>query len=339
LILTDDVHDLRPDSVPILIDIEWTGDERATARSSLLILLVPAMGSPGRVVQRGGKSMYEALVADDPDAGGGLVDSERTFKNCPNERTTWPEYDSSICSRMWFIWFNPIVKLGAKLPLEMTDLWVLHNKESSAKNVPEFMNLWEKERQRAAAKGEKPGLLRPVWQHSWRVVVPAGVLLLMGCLTQFIPGLLTQGVPGPVPWDPLKTQYNTLKTLLGPPDFGLRDLWLSESYHPRFIRPLLMMQILLIVEDSPEAIVPREQGWLLAFAMAVTAVADFLSFSHYNMWVMKSAWRLRQALVGLLFSKVTKLSQGTKSSYSQGKIQGSPAGPIRIARAGYESSF
>ena len=35
------------------------------------------------------------------------------------------------------------------------------------------------------------------------------------------------------PRDPLKAQYNTLKTLLGPPDFGLRDLWLSESYHPR----------------------------------------------------------------------------------------------------------
>eukprot|EP01052_Picozoa_sp_SAG31_P002039 SAG31_NODE_68_length_28153_cov_23.647717_21_plen_98_part_00 len=35
---------------------------------------------------------------------------------------------------------------------------------------------------------------------------------------------------------------------------------------------------------------------------------------------MKSAWRLRQALVGLLYSKVTKLSQGTKTSYSQGKI-------------------
>ena len=48
----------------------------------------------------------------------------------------------------------------------------------------------------------------------------------------------------------------------------------------------------------------RERGWLLAVAIAVCAVADFLSFSHYNMWVMKSAWRLRQGLVGLLFSKV-----------------------------------
>ena len=37
------------------------------------------------------------------------------------------------------------------------------------------------------------------------------------------------------PRDPFKTQYNPLKTRLGPPDFGLRDLWLSESYHPRYM--------------------------------------------------------------------------------------------------------
>ena len=30
------------------------------------------------------------------------------------------------------------------------------------------------------------------------------------------------------PQGPLKTKYNPLKSLLGPPDFGLQDLWLSE---------------------------------------------------------------------------------------------------------------
>ena len=53
-------------------------------------------------------------------------------------------------------------------------------------------------------------------------------------------------------------------------------------------------------ENDPSAIVPREQGWILAFAIGVCALCDFLSFSHYNMFVMKSAWRLRQALVGIL---------------------------------------
>ena len=43
----------------------------------------------------------------------------------------------------------------------------------------------------------------------------------------------------PDPLSPLKTQYNPLKPLLGPPDFGLRDLRLSESYHPRLCEELL----------------------------------------------------------------------------------------------------
>ena len=38
------------------------------------------------------------------------------------------------------------------------------------------------------------------------------------------------------PQGPLKTQYNPLKSLLGPPDFGLQEFWLSESYHPS-LRP------------------------------------------------------------------------------------------------------
>eukprot|EP01052_Picozoa_sp_SAG31_P002038 SAG31_NODE_68_length_28153_cov_23.647717_20_plen_204_part_00 len=187
--------------------------------------------SPGRAVQKGGKTIYEKLRDDDVE--GGLVDKARSFKGCPNDSVTWPEYDSSFWSRLFFFWFNPVIKLGARVPLEMTDLWLVHANESAAKNVPEFTKLWEKEQKRAALAGEKPGLARPVWQHSWGVVVPAGFLLLGGVMMQFL-------------------------------------------------RPLLLMQILLIVEDAP-AIVPREQGWMLAVAIAICAVADFLSFSHYNM--------------------------------------------------------
>ena len=35
---------------------------------------------------------------------------------------------------------------------------------------------------------------RPVWNHSWRIVVPAGVLLLSGCFMQFLRPLLMQQI-------------------------------------------------------------------------------------------------------------------------------------------------
>ena len=81
-----------------------------------------------------------------------------------------------------------------------------------------------------------------------------------------------------------------------------------------------MQQILLAVEGSPDAVFVRDRAWILAVLFAVTAMIDVLSECHYNMMVMKTAIRLRQGLVGLLFSKVTRLSPGTKASYSQGKI-------------------
>lgn len=149
------------------------------------------MASPGRVVQRGGKSVYEPLKGMEEDEDFGDVDPTRASVNhCPSERVIWPEYDAGCFSRMFFTWFNPIVQLGAKVPLEMSDLWTLHAKESSAKNVPEFMALWDDEVERARAAGVKPGLMRPVWYHSWRIVVPSGVLLLCGCMFQFIRPLL-----------------------------------------------------------------------------------------------------------------------------------------------------
>ena len=74
------------------------------------------MASPGRIVQKGGKTVYERLDSDDGssvDAGGLSADPKRSFANCPSEHVTWPEYDASCVSRLFFAWFNPIVKLGA----------------------------------------------------------------------------------------------------------------------------------------------------------------------------------------------------------------------------------
>ena len=86
----------------------------------------------------------------------------------------------------------------------------------------------------------------------WPLFVFIGTLTGSATIWAFLlflalrPGLLTRGLPG-VPQDPFAPPsgprapspdaVNALKTLPGPPDFGLRDLWLSGSYHPR-LRPV-----------------------------------------------------------------------------------------------------
>jgi hypothetical protein len=52
---------------------------------------------------------------------------------------------------------------------------------------------------------------------------------------------MTPWHPLPDPGHPLRTHENALKTLLGPPYFGPRDLWLSGSYHPRWLEGVQTM--------------------------------------------------------------------------------------------------
>ena len=241
------------------------------------------MASPGRVVTKNGKAVYEPLMYDDDrDAG---PQESYGVKNFPNESKVWPEYDASFINRLFFWWFNPLVAYGQHVALEMPHIWHLHAKESATTRYPQFHALWRDECARIDRKMDgktvsndeaefgvnKPGLFRPIIRYSIRMILESGLILIVAVLMQFA-------------------------------------------------RPLLMQQILLVVEGSPEAKVSTENAWLLAVAIAVASLVDFLSNAHYNMMTIKGMLRLRQGLVGLLFHKVTKLSPGTKASYSQGKI-------------------
>lgn len=54
--------------------------------------------------------------------------------------------------------------------------------------------------------------------------------------------------------------------------------------------------------------------------MAVTAIAQMLLGTHYDNVVNRVSFRLRCAVVGMLFKKTIDLSTGAKASYSSGKI-------------------
>ena len=206
--------------------------------------------------------------------------------------------------------------LGCKAHLEHTDLWSLHEKESTKYNLGRFEKLWEEEGVRAAAAGESAGLGSP--------------------MLKFVLGTCLWGA-------------------------GLRCACSASQ----FARPLLLQQILLVVEGSDAAIVGPDRAWLLAVFMFLASVGDFLTvrdpqpariflpcllaflpscllallrpacsrigraayivgvvdqYSHYMHVVNKAGWRLRESLIGMLFKKVTWLSPGTKATYSSGKI-------------------
>ena len=93
--------------------------------------------------------------------------------------------------------------------------------------------------------------------------------------------------------------------VLGQPDLGTGLLLLLGNC-AKWLMPLLMQQILLVVEGSDEARVRPESAWMLAIAVGLCTAADFLCSAHYTWLTLKAAWHVRQSLVGLLFSKVTR---------------------------------
>lgn len=201
---------------------------------------------------------------------------ERSWKGCPSEKVQWPEQSSSFFSRLVFQWYAPLIKLGAKTPLELTDLWHLHPTDAADANSDRFWQLWQAELRRAegaAARGRKhaePWLGWPIFKFTWRPLAKAMIM-------RFSSDMLN------------------------------------------FARPLLMQQILLVCEGSP-AIVSEENAYLLAIAMAASAITQMLLNTHYDNVINRVSFRLRCAIVGALYKKTIELSTGAKASYSSGKI-------------------
>ena len=124
----------------------------------------------------------------------------RNFKNCPNESKRWPELHSGFFSRLVFAWYDPLIKLGGRTPLELSDIWQLDPKDNATANSERFWQLWLEEEQRAAKKAERTGkevtpwLGRPIFHFTWRPLIKAATMRLASDMLSFARPLLMQQI-------------------------------------------------------------------------------------------------------------------------------------------------
>lgn len=130
-------------------------------------------------------------TADDEDE---LKDPARRQKNCPHEDIVWPEYGSGLLSRLFFSWFAPMENLGAATPLEHSDLWALHERESTKHNYDAFMKLWDAEVKRADALDKDASVARVIFSSCKWVVLETAILRLLVTLSQFARPLAMQQI-------------------------------------------------------------------------------------------------------------------------------------------------
>lgn len=137
----------------------------------------------------GGYAQLDQLDADDDSK-----DPARCKKNCPNESAVWPEYRSSWLSQAFFLWFAPMERLGAATPLEHSDLWTLHEKESTRFSFDNFQSRWDAEVKRVEGTGQSPSLSRVIFLSCVGTVVSSALLRLTVTLSQFARPLAMQQI-------------------------------------------------------------------------------------------------------------------------------------------------
>jgi ABC-type multidrug transport system fused ATPase/permease subunit len=124
----------------------------------------------------------------------------RNFKNCPSEKKEWPELKSSCCNRLVFAWYEPLIKLGGRVPLEMEDVWQLDPGDQAPPNSQRFWQLWQEEIARAEKKTKRTGkevtpwLGRPLVRLTWRPLMKGAFMRVSCDMLSFARPLLMQQI-------------------------------------------------------------------------------------------------------------------------------------------------
>ena len=142
-------------------------------------------------------SLEEDLIDDDGDDEAAKI---RDFKNCPGEKRGWPEMNSGFFNRLVFGWYSPLIKLGGRVPLELTDIWQLDPSDAAPPNSNKFWELWLEEIERAERKSKRTGtevtpwLGRPIVRLTWRQLAKGAILRFSCDMLSFARPLLMQQI-------------------------------------------------------------------------------------------------------------------------------------------------
>ncbi|XP_043849386.1 multidrug resistance-associated protein 1-like [Dromiciops gliroides] len=201
-------------------------------------------------------------------------------KNPEGQEKRSPEKHASFISKMTYSWFNSVVILGYKKPLEREDLFELNDSDSSYNVCPVFEKQWRKnilmnqKKQKVKlffhkeAKAKKASLLRALW--------------------------------------------NTF-------NFSLIQVALLKVFADilSFISPLIMKQMILFCENDHDLV---WNGYGYAVALFLVAILQTLILQFYQRFNMLNSAKIKTAIIGLLYKKALNLSNSSRKKFSTGEI-------------------
>ncbi|KAI1286674.1 ATP-binding cassette sub-family C member 3 [Halotydeus destructor] len=89
-----------------------------------------------------------------------------------------PEWTSSFLSRLWFTWFDDMIKLGYKRPLVMEDMYDISEEYKSSHLYEKFSKYW--------SYPDRCDILAPLLKTFWSKLLLAAILQLLATIFTFV---------------------------------------------------------------------------------------------------------------------------------------------------------
>uniref|UniRef100_A0A914YYI3 Uncharacterized protein n=1 Tax=Panagrolaimus superbus TaxID=310955 RepID=A0A914YYI3_9BILA len=248
------------------------------------------------------------------------------YKRLHKQENDSPEKLCSFINRQTLWWFNRICAIGAKKPLEVSDLYSLNPDDTSAVLVPRWSSLWDPAVKNFMNK-KKEAELESRNNSSRR-----GSATINGGATGTTP-LLSANVDrigldydyGTVTPSPLSLPAK----VPSPPSIIWRlflmfkwDIISAMSLKCisdllQFCNPLLLKHLIAFTEDAAS---PLWVGVFLSLCMFTASELSSLLLNHYYYLMYRIGTRVQTCLTATVYKKTLRLSNGARRDRSVGEI-------------------
>ncbi|KAG8247448.1 Canalicular multispecific organic anion transporter 1 [Homalodisca vitripennis] len=213
-----------------------------------------------------------------------FCDKPPIYNEYPNLERPSPESLASVPSRLTYSWFTPLVKLGAKKPLEASDMFTLNHENTSKVIVSRFDKNWVV----SVEKTNRPKVSydkRSSKVGFYRTVRPQTSILSALCKT-FGPSFL----------------MGSLLKLF-------QDIVV-------FINPQLLNLVISFV-SSDESL---WKGCMYAALMFITSIVQMFLLNRYFLTMNFVGIRITTALISAIYRKSLKLSNAARKQSTLGEV-------------------
>ncbi|XP_073928987.1 multidrug resistance-associated protein 1-like isoform X2 [Castor canadensis] len=198
----------------------------------------------------------------------------------PEPQKCSPEKSASFFSKVTYSWFNRVIVLGYKKPLEREDLFELNESDSPYIVCPIFEKQWRKEilrnqeRQKMQASSHqgahtrKPSLLYALWNTFKSVLIQVAVFKVFADVLSFT-------------------------------------------------SPLIMKQMIIFCEHSSDF---GWRSFTYAVVLFVVVISQTLILQQYQRFNTLTSAKIKTAVVGLIYKKALHLSNVSQKRFSTGEI-------------------